>query len=88
MEHRESEDLQVSRYYASVGNHVAAYMRAKDAVRVMPGDSAAHFTLAEAAAAMNKKDEAVAEYRTCLKIAPEGEYAEKSEKALSGLGAH
>jgi cytochrome c-type biogenesis protein CcmH/NrfG len=86
MAHRESEDLEVSRYYASVGNHAAAYMRAKDAVRVVPGDSAAHFFLGEAARALNKKDEAEAEYRVSLQLAPEGDYAEKSRKALVGLG--
>jgi len=86
MAHRESEDLEVSRYYASVGNHLAAYMRAKDAVRVVPGDSAAHFFLAEAARALNKKAEAEAEYRACLQLAPEGDYAGKASKALAGLG--
>lgn len=82
---RESEDLQVSRYYASTGNHIAAYMRAKDAVRVVPGDSAAHFALAEAAAALKKTDEAVAEYRASLQLAPQGDNAAKARRALASI---
>ena len=83
--HRESEDLQVSRYYASTGNYVAAYMRAKDAVRVVPEDSAAHFALAQAAASLKKKTEAIAEYKACLQLAPDGDYAAKARKALGDL---
>ena len=83
--HRESEDLEVSRYYASTGNYIAAYMRAKDAVRVVPDDSAAHFALAEAALSLKKKDEAAAEYKACLQLAPQGDYAGKARKALAAL---
>ena len=83
--HRENEDLEVSRYYASTGNHIAAYMRAKDAVKVVPEDSAAHFALAEAATALKKTDEAIAEYRACLQLAPEGDYADKARRALAKL---
>jgi Tfp pilus assembly protein PilF len=79
--------LEVSRYYASTGNNLAAYMRAKDAVRVVPDDSAAHFALAETAAALKKTSEAIAEYRACLQLAPEGDYAEKARRALATLAS-
>lgn len=60
-------------------------MRAKDAVRVIPEDSAAHFALAQAAQSLKKNAEAAAEYRACLQLAPEGDYAVKAREALAAL---
>ena len=59
-----------------------AYLRAKDAVKTQPDYSAAHFALAEIAQKMKKKDEAIAEFQTYLKLDPDGEKA----KEAHGIG--
>jgi len=82
---REAEDLQVSHYYATTGNFLAAYLRAQDAVKTIPDDPLAHFALAESAAKLNKKDEAIAEYKLYLKLDPEGEKAKAARGALAEL---
>jgi hypothetical protein len=82
---REAEDLQVSHYYATTGNFLAAYLRAQDAVKTIPDDPLAHFALAESAAKLNKKDEAIAEYKLYLKLEPEGEKAKAAQRALAEL---
>jgi hypothetical protein len=85
LDHRESEDLEISRYYVTTGNFLAAYNRAKDAVNTIPDDPLAHFAVAEAAARLNKRDEAIAEYQAYLKLDPEGEKVKQSQRALATL---
>ena len=83
--HREEEDLTVSKYYASLGNFNAAYLRAKDAVATIPDDPDAHFLLAENALKLKKTDEAIAEYNACLKLDPDDAEARTAKKVLAGL---
>ena len=66
-------------------NYQGAYLRAKDAVKVQPDYSLGHFALAQVAQKMKKKDEAIAEYQTYLKLDPEGEKAKAAQKALAEL---
>jgi hypothetical protein len=82
---RVDEDLSVAKFYLNDENYQGAYLRAKDAVNVQPEYSAAHFTLAEIAQKMKKKDEAIAEFQTYLKLDPEGEKAKAAKKALAEL---
>jgi tetratricopeptide (TPR) repeat protein len=87
LDHREMEDLDVSHYYITTGNFTAAYARAEDAVKLYPDDELAHWALAVAADKMKKKDQAIAEYRMYLKLAPDGKYARQAERGLDDLGA-
>ncbi len=84
-EDRESEDLDVAKYYLQAGNHQAAYLRASDAVHLQPSDSDAHYLLGAAAEHLGKKDEAVKEYSAYLKLDPDGDKAKAVEKALATL---
>jgi hypothetical protein len=82
---RVDEDLSVAKFYLRDENYQGAYLRAKDAVSVQPDYSATHFALAEIAQKMQKKDEAIAEYQTYLKLDPDGEKAKDAKKALAEL---
>ena len=82
---RVDEDLSVAKFYMHDENYQGAYLRAKDAVSIQPDYSAAHFALAEILQKMKKKDEAIAEFQTYLKLDPEGEKAKAAKKALAEL---
>ncbi len=82
---RVDEDLRVAKFYMRDDNLPGAYLRAKDAVKVQPDYSAGHFALGEIAQKMKKKDEAVAEYQTYLKLDPAGEKAKAARLALEQL---
>lgn len=82
---RVDEDLTVAKFYGQSGNYMGAYLRARDAVRTQPDFPEGHFVLGEAAKRLNKKDEAVAEFQTYLKLAPDGRQARAAEKALDDL---
>jgi tetratricopeptide (TPR) repeat protein len=82
---REAEDLDIARFYTETGDLQGAYMRSHDAVKLAPDDADAHFLLAETAAKMNKRDEAIAEYNACLKLDPVEKEAKAARKALERL---
>jgi hypothetical protein len=82
---RVDEDLSVAKFYGQTGNFMGAYLRAKDAVRTQPDYPEGHFALGEAAKRLKKNDEAVAEFQTYLKLAPDGQQAKAAEKALDEL---
>ena len=84
---RELDDLDVSHYYITTGDFIGAYARAQDAVKLYPEDENAHYALGLAADKMKKKEEAIAEYKVYLKMAPDGPKARQAEKALDVLGA-
>lgn len=69
------------------GDFPAAYMRSQDAVKLAPDDPSAHFLLAEAALKLNKRDEAMDQYRQCLKLDPIDKEAKAAKKALDRLQA-
>ena len=82
---RAAKDLEVSHFYLTSGDFLGAYNRAKDAVRLFPDDAEAHFALAAAAEKLKKNDEAVAEYRSYLKLEPDGDHVKVAQRALSQI---
>ncbi|MBB5330800.1 tetratricopeptide repeat protein [Tunturiibacter gelidoferens] len=82
---RVDEDLRVAKFYMRDDNLKGAYLRAQDAVKTQPEYSAGHYALAEIAEKMKKKDEAIAEFQTYLKLDPDGEKAKEARKALDQL---
>ena len=84
-EEREAEDLSVAKFYTDTGDLQGAYLRSQDAVKTAPDDPDAHFALAAAAQRMNKRDEAIAEYKACLKLDPADKEAKEARKALERL---
>jgi tetratricopeptide (TPR) repeat protein len=84
-EDRVAEDLSVAKFYESRGNLNAAYLRTKDAVKTQPDDPDTHFALAQIAQKMQKREEAVAEFNTYLKLDPDGLNIKAARKALSQL---
>jgi tetratricopeptide (TPR) repeat protein len=82
---REAEDLTVARFYRDKGDLNAAYLRSKDAVKHLPDDPDAHFLLAEIAQKLNKRDEAIAEYKTTLKLDASDKQIKSANKALAQL---
>ena len=82
---RVDEDLRVAKFYMRDDNLKGAYLRAQDAVKIQPEYSAAHYALGEIAQKMKKKDEAIAEFQTYLKLDPDGEKAKDAHKALDQL---
>jgi tetratricopeptide (TPR) repeat protein len=82
---REQEDLDVAHFYVDSGDLQGAYLRGKDAVKIAPDDPDAHFTLAEVALKLNKKDEAIAEFSAVLKLDPTDKQAKDARKALGKL---
>jgi len=84
-EEREAEDLDVAKFYRDSGDLQGAYLRAQDAVKTAPDDPDAHFALAELAAKLGRKEEAIAEYNACLKLDPSDKEKKDSSKALARL---
>ena len=82
---REAEDLSVAKFYTDSGDLQGAYLRSQDAVKTAPEDPDAHFALADAAQRLNKRDEAIAEYKACLKLDPSDKEAKAARKALARL---
>ena len=82
---RVDEDLNVAKFYMRDENYQGAYLRAKDAVKIQPEYSTAHFALAETAQKLKKKEEAIAEYEAYLKMDPDGEKAKDAKRALDDL---
>lgn len=84
-EERLSDDLDVAHFYVQSGDLKGAYLRSQDAVKIAPNDPDAHFSLAEIAQKLGKKDEAIAEYNACLKFDPTEKQAKEARKALAKL---
>jgi hypothetical protein len=82
---RVDEDLSVAHYYLQSGDLQGSYLRAQDAVKTEPDYAPTHFALAEAAKKLKKDEEALAEYKEYLKLAPDGDNAKEAEKALEKL---
>ncbi|MDE3104899.1 MAG: hypothetical protein KGK08_06970 [Acidobacteriota bacterium] len=84
---RAAEDVKVAKFYRDAGNLNAAYLRARDAVKYQPDDAEAHFLLAETALKLNKRDEAVAEFRATLQLDATSKQVKESRRLLQQLGA-
>ena len=75
----------MAKFYRDAGNFHAAYLRAKDAVKLIPDDPEAHFLLGESAQKLQLKEEATAELNTYLKLEPEGDHVRAARRALEAL---
>lgn len=82
---RVDEDISIAKFYMNDENYQGAYLRAQDAIKIQPDYPLAHFTLAQVAQKMKKKDEAVAEYQVYLKLDPDGDKAKAAKQALAEL---
>jgi Flp pilus assembly protein TadD len=85
LDEREAKDLEVSHFYLTTGDFLGAYNRAKDAIRLYPDDAEAHFALAAAAQKLKKNEEAVAEYKSYLKLEPDGDHVKVAHRALTEI---
>jgi tetratricopeptide (TPR) repeat protein len=83
---RVADDLKVAHFYLQDGNAQGAYLRYKDAVDHAPDEPDARFGLAEAASKLNKRDEAVLNYREYLKLDPDGDHDKETRRALAKMG--
>ncbi len=84
---RVDDDLKVGRFYMKDGNAQGAYLRFKDALGRAPDDPDVQFNVAEAAAALNKREEAIASYKETLRLDPGGDHEKASRKALDRLSS-
>ena len=84
---RVADDLKIAKFYWNDGNTQGAYLRYKDAVDHAPDDPEARFGLAEAASKLKKTEEAVLNYRECIKLDPDGDHDKDARRALAKLGA-
>lgn len=84
---RVADDIKVGLFYTKDGNTQGAYLRFKDALERAPDDPDIRFYLAESANRLNKREEAVLNYRECLQLDPGGDHDRASRKALAKLGA-
>ena len=82
-EDRATEDMTVAKFYQQSGNLQAAYLRAKDAVKMQPADAETHFVLAGVLEKMRRREEAVAEFEAYLKLDPDGEHVKAARKAIA-----
>jgi tetratricopeptide (TPR) repeat protein len=80
------KDTQVGTFYLKTGDYKGAYDRFVEAARVDPGNADAVFGLAESARRLNRRDEAIRNYRLYLSALPDGPRAKESRKALKELG--
>ncbi len=83
---RVEDDLKVGGYYLQTGNAQGAYLRYKDAAARAPDEPDARFGLAEAANKLNKREEAVLNYREYLRLDAGGDHDKPARKALLKLG--
>lgn len=80
------KDTQVGRFYLQSGDYKGAYDRFAEAVRIDPGNADAVFGLADAAQRLNRRDEAIQNYRLYLAALPDGPHAKEVRKALKEMG--
>lgn len=84
---RAKKDVEVGNYYLAAGSPKGAYARFADASKMDPTNVDAIFGLAEAARRLRRTDEAIANYKLFLAIAPDGSRAKEVRKGLNDLGA-
>lgn len=84
-EGRAKEDVRVGRFYLGTGDYKGAYNRFAEATRLDPANVDAIYGLAASAAGLHRTDEALANYKLYLQIAPDGSDAKSARKALREL---
>lgn len=79
------EDVRVGRFYLGSGNYKGAYDRFSEAARLDPANVDAIYGLAVAAGGIHRTQEALANYKLYLDIAPQGHDAKSARKAIQSL---
>jgi tetratricopeptide (TPR) repeat protein len=82
---RAAEDLEVAKFYEDAGDLNAAYLRARDAVKLQPSDPEAHFVLGHLAQRLNKRAEAIFEFNSYIQLEPDGQKIRQAQKSLAQL---
>lgn len=80
-----AQDDKVGKFYLQNKDFRAAYGRYKEATEVAPEDPDALFGLAESARGLNRKQEAVSNYKVYLDAFPDGKKSKEARKALAEL---
>lgn len=81
------KDTEVGLFYLKTGDYKGAYDRFAEASRLDAGNAEAVFGLAESARHLNRRDEAIRNYRLYLSALPDGPRAKAARKGLKDLGA-
>jgi tetratricopeptide (TPR) repeat protein len=79
------DDVRVGRYYLGTRDYKGAYGRFSEATRLDPTNVEAIYGLAAAAAGLHHTDEALANYKLYLQVAPDGNNAKSARKAIQSL---
>jgi tetratricopeptide (TPR) repeat protein len=82
---RAEDDVKIGKFYLNDGDYKGAYARFEEAARLDPGNIEAIYGLAAAADKLHHKDEALANYKLYLEVAPDGSQAKAARKALESL---
>jgi tetratricopeptide (TPR) repeat protein len=80
------KDAEIGDYYLESGNFKGAYERFTEANRSDPGNAEAVYGLGESARRLNRRDEALRNYRLYLAALPRGPHAKEIRKAMKEMG--
>lgn len=86
-DHRALKDEEIADLYYKDGNYAGALGRYEEALSFVPDDEQAALGIAECAAKLGKRDEAIEAYKTYLKLAPQGKKATQARKAIRDLSS-
>ncbi len=81
------KDAEIGDYYMESGNFKGAYDRFLEANRSDPGNAEAVYGLGESARHLDRRDEALRNFRLYLAALPNGPHAKEIRKALREMGA-
>jgi hypothetical protein len=85
--HKAAKDVEVGDYYFKRKNYKAAEDRYREALFYKENDAEATYHLAVCLQKMERQGEALAEYRSYLKILPSGPHAGEAQKEIERLTA-
>ena len=80
------KDTEVGMFYLKTGDYKGAYDRFMEATRIDPTNADAVFGVAESARHLDRRDEAIRNYRLYLSALPDGPRAKEARKGLKELG--
>ncbi len=81
------KDAEIGDFYMESGNFKGAYDRFLEANRSDPGNAEAVYGLGESARHLDRRDEALRNYRLYLAALPNGPHAKEIRKAMKEIGA-
>jgi tetratricopeptide (TPR) repeat protein len=81
------KDAEIGDFYMESGNFKGAYERFQEANRSDPGNAEAVYGLGESARHLDRRDEALRNYRLYLAALPNGPHAKEIRKAMKEMGA-